>query len=107
MNYQAWQGVVGGAAGVAAMSMLMRMALGMGMTRMEMPLILGSMLRRRRAEARPLGMMAHLVNGLLFGLAYAAVWYGIGVGSQAWSTASGSAPPSAPCTESSRRWRCR
>lgn len=74
MSYHAWQGLVGGAAGVVAMSMLMQMAVAMGMTRMQLPVILGSMITRDEDSAKRIGMMWHFVNGLIFGLIYAGVW---------------------------------
>ncbi len=75
-----WQGIVAGAGGVVAMSMLMRMGMAVGMTTMDLPTVLGSMVRRDRAGAQPLGMMAHLVNGLAFGVIYAVIWWALGIG---------------------------
>jgi hypothetical protein len=82
VNYQPLWGVAGGAAGVVAMTMLMRIAVSSGMTQMRMPLILGGMFTRDRAQARRIGLMAHMVNGLIFGLAYAAVWWWWDLGAQ-------------------------
>lgn len=75
-----WQGIVAGAGGAVAMSMLMRMGIATGMTRMDLPMVLGSMFRGDRPGARVLGTMLHLMNGLAFGLAYAVIWWALGIG---------------------------
>lgn len=64
-----------GAAAPLLMTMVMRVATAMGMTRMDMAVIMGSMFRRRESEARPLGMMLHFMNGIVvFALIYALIW---------------------------------
>lgn len=69
-----WEGLVAGLAATAVMTPLMKMGAAMGMTRMDMPLVLGAMFRRDARSARVFGTALHFMNGAVFGLAYAAVW---------------------------------
>jgi hypothetical protein len=63
------------------MTALMGTGLAVGMTRMDMSLILGSMLTARASAARSVGTALHLVMGtVVFGLAYAALWWAFDVG---------------------------
>lgn len=66
--------LVAGGVATVVMTALMQMGRSMGMTSMEMPLMLGSMFRRDAAGARQLGWMLHAMNGFVFGLIYAAAW---------------------------------
>jgi hypothetical protein len=75
-----WQGIVAGGAGVVAMSIVMQMGKQMGMTTMDLPTVLGSMFRGDREGAKALGTVLHFMNGLAFGLAYAAIWWALGIG---------------------------
>lgn len=72
--FEWWQALIAGGVATVVMTALMQMGRSMGMTRMEMPLMLGSMFRRDAAGARRLGWMLHAMNGLVFALIYAAVW---------------------------------
>ena len=65
-----WQALVAAAAATAVMTALMRVGASMGMTRMDMSLMLGSMFRRDADAARRMGLPIHFVNGLVFGLVY-------------------------------------
>jgi hypothetical protein len=82
-----WQGIVAGASGVVAMTMLMQLGKQMGMTRMDMPTVLGSMFRGDRQGAKVLGATIHAMNGLVFGVVYAAIWYGLSISSFSVSSA--------------------
>lgn len=81
-----WEGLIGGAAGTVVMTLMMVMGAAMGMSRMDMGLMLGSMFRRDEASAKSLGMVLHSMNGLAFGVLYAVVWWGLGIetASYAW-----------------------
>ena len=45
---------------------------GLGLTRMSMPFILGTMVTPNRDHAKPIGFGMHLINGWLFATLYAA-----------------------------------
>jgi uncharacterized membrane protein YagU involved in acid resistance len=49
-----------------------------GLTRMDLPLILGTMFSDRPDRARFLGFLVHLVNGQAFALGYAAAFTALG-----------------------------
>jgi hypothetical protein len=49
-----------------------------GLSRMDLPMILGSMFVRGPDRARALGFVIHLVNGQVFGLLYASAFHLIG-----------------------------
>lgn len=68
---------------------LMSGAQALGMSRMSVPFLLGSMFTPDRPRARLIGFLAHLMNGWLFALIYAlafeswgsaTVWLGAGIG---------------------------
>lgn len=73
-DLQWWEGIVAGAAGTIAMTAMMMMGTAIGMTRMNMGLMLGSMFARRRADAELIGWPLHLMMGLGFGFVYALLW---------------------------------
>jgi hypothetical protein len=73
-----WQAIVAGFVATVVMTALMRMGASMGMTRMDMAEMLGSMLRRDSEGARRIGTPIHFVNGLVFGLVYGVVWWALG-----------------------------
>jgi hypothetical protein len=75
MAVQWWQGVVAGGAATVVMTLLLQMGGWMGMTRMNMGLMLGSMFVGDPGRARAVGWTMHLVNGLVFGLLYAVVFW--------------------------------
>lgn len=77
MDFNWWEGLVACALATLAMTALMQMGEAMGMTRMNMAVMLGSMFRRDPGSARSLGMTLHLMNGLAFGVLYALVWWAI------------------------------
>ncbi len=72
-----WESIVAGAAATVAMTAAMRAGSAMGMTSMNMGLILGSMFKSDAAGAKRLGWVLHGMNGLVFGLAYGVVWWAL------------------------------
>ena len=72
-----WEGLVAGFAATLVMTPMMQAGAAMGMTRMNMAVMLGSMFRRDAGSAYRLGMALHFGNGLLFGFVYALVWSAI------------------------------
>jgi hypothetical protein len=63
MQFNWWEGLAAGAVATVAMTVLMQMGAAMGMTRMNMALMLGSMFRRDPESARSVGMTLHFMNG--------------------------------------------
>lgn len=53
---------------------LMSGSQGLGLTRMNIPLILGTMFTPSRDRARVIGFLLHLINGWLFAAVYAAAF---------------------------------
>jgi hypothetical protein len=66
-----------------------RLAQELGLTRMDIPFLLGTLLTENRSRATVLGYAIHFVNGLVVALLYAAVfaatheaswWFGLALG---------------------------
>ena len=70
--------VMGGLVGTVAMTSGLRAAQETGLTRMDIPLLLGTAFSVNRNRAAVAGYAAHLVNGVLFSLVYAAVFAATG-----------------------------
>jgi hypothetical protein len=70
--------LAGGLLGTLVLSSVMRVAAEIGLTRMDLPLILGTMVTENRRRAKAIGYLFHLVLGLLFALAYGAFFAAIG-----------------------------
>jgi hypothetical protein len=73
-----WGALAGGAVGAAVIASGLRIAQELGLTRMDVPLLLGTIFSENRNVAGAIGYVVHFVNGLLFSLAYAAVFYAVG-----------------------------
>lgn len=67
-----------GVLGAAAMSLLMALARGMGLTQMNLEMMLGTMLASPSGGTRFLGFVWHLINGGIFALIYAAGFKALG-----------------------------
>jgi uncharacterized membrane protein YagU involved in acid resistance len=63
-----------GFAGTVILTTLMAGSLGLGLTRMSLPFMLGTLFTPDRSRARLIGIGVHLVNGWLFALLYAAAF---------------------------------
>lgn len=89
--------VVAGLVATLAMTAVMSMAPAMGLPRMEIPKMLGSMFVRGEGTANGLGLMLHLMMGVIFAVIYAIgftalnaapTWYiGVLFGSMHWLVA--------------------
>jgi len=75
--------IVAGLAGTAVMTMMMSIAPRMGMPKMDMPRMLGTMLISREETATVVGMVIHFMMGAIFAIIYALLW-SLGVGSATW-----------------------
>jgi uncharacterized membrane protein YagU involved in acid resistance len=70
--------LVAGFAATIVMSTVMAIGHGMGYTRMNIPLLLGTIFTAGRDRAMVVGVAVHFVNGLLFALVYGAVFEALG-----------------------------
>ncbi len=87
MNWQAW--LVGGFAGTVVLTTIMAGSQGLGLTRMNIPYLLGTMFTPNRDRAKVYGVLVHLVFGWIFSLVYIAAfhvmheaswWFGAAIG---------------------------
>ena len=71
-----WRGVtVWGFVGTIVLTGLMSGSHGLGLTRMSLPYMLGTMVTPNRDRARVIGIGLHLINGWLFSLIYVAAFH--------------------------------
>ena len=78
MNVSLWGALVGGAVGTIVLTSGLRVAQELGVTRMDIPLLLGTIFTDRRDRASVIGYVIHFFNGLLFALAYYGVFRAVG-----------------------------
>jgi len=76
-----WSSVIGGFAGTLVMTTMTRSASEIGLTRMDLPFLLGTAVTDNRRKAKAIGYCFHFAIGVAFALAYWAVFEAIG-----WST---------------------
>lgn len=67
-----------GFAGTTILTTILRACQAFGLTRMDLPLILGLMVTRDRDRAKTYGFFMHLMNGWIFSLIYAAFFETLG-----------------------------
>ena len=70
--------LAGGVVGTVVLTTSLRAAQELGLTRMDIPLLLGTVFTANRSRANLIGYALHFVNGLLFALLYAAVFAAVG-----------------------------
>lgn len=75
--------IVAGLAGTAVMTALMYMAPMMGMPKMDIIGMLGTMVAPNRDTAALLGVVIHFMMGVLFAIVYALLWRA-GLGDPTW-----------------------
>jgi hypothetical protein len=68
MNWSSW--ILSGLIATLALSTMLSASQGLGLTRMKIPYLLGTVLIEHREKARLYGFLAHLVNGWLFSILY-------------------------------------
>jgi len=73
-----WGALAGGAVGTVVLTSGLRIAQSAGWTRMDIPLLLGTVFTDNRSRASALGYAIHFVNGLLFALVYYAIFSAVG-----------------------------
>jgi hypothetical protein len=87
VNWSSW--LVWGFVGTSVLTTVMSGGQGLGLTRMNMPFILGTIFTPSRDRAQVYGVLVHLFNGWIFSLAYVAAfhathlftwWFGAAIG---------------------------
>ena len=73
-----WGAIVGGLLGTVVLTTLLRTASELGWTRMDLPFLLGTAVTSDRVKAKAAGYVLHFAFGIVFALAYAAVFAVIG-----------------------------
>jgi hypothetical protein len=73
-----WGSIAGGVVGTIVLTSGLRFAQEMGWTRMDLPLLLGTIFSDDRSRASVVGYAVHFLNGILFSLGYAGVFYAVG-----------------------------
>ena len=69
-----WGALAGGAIGTIVLTSGLRLAQELGLTRMDIPLLLGTVFTDDRDRATVIGVAVHFLNGLLFALGYYAIF---------------------------------
>jgi hypothetical protein len=75
MNAFSW--MVWGFAGTIVLTTLLGASQSAGMTRMNLPFLLGTIFTPDRDRAKPIGVLVHLINGWLFSLIYVAAFHAV------------------------------
>jgi hypothetical protein len=76
MIWTSW--LLWGFVATVVLTTLMALTQGLGLTRMNIPYLLGSMFTRRSTRAKTIGFLLHLMNGWLFALLYLAGFHAWG-----------------------------
>jgi hypothetical protein len=69
-----WGALAGGFVGTLVLTTGLRTANELGLTRIDLPFLLGTVVTRDRARAKALGYLMHLAAGELFALVYYAIF---------------------------------
>jgi hypothetical protein len=72
-----WAALAGGFVGTLVLTTALRAANELGLTRVDLPFLLGTAVTRDRARAKALGYLLHLVAGEAFALVYYAIFIAI------------------------------
>jgi hypothetical protein len=73
-----WGSLAGGFVGTIVLTSGLRIAQETGRTRMDIPLLLGTVFSAHRSTAMIVGYALHFANGLIFSLGYAAIFLAVG-----------------------------
>jgi hypothetical protein len=77
MNWLHW--LVWGFSGTVVLTSILAASQGFGLTRMNIPYLLGTMFTPNRDKAKVIGFFIHFANGWLFALVYVAGFHAFGV----------------------------
>ena len=72
-----WGALAGGIVGTLVLTSSLRLTQALGVTRMDIPLLLGTVFSEDRRRATAIGYAVHFSNGLIFSLGYAAVFFAV------------------------------
>lgn len=73
-----WAALAGGFAGTLVLTTVLRTATELRLTRMDLPFLLGTVVTADRLRAKVIGYLAHFGIGLVFAVAYYALFLAIG-----------------------------
>jgi len=73
-----WGALAGGFVGTLVLTTVLRAGSEAGLTRMDLPFLLGTAFTGDRSRAKALGYLLHFAAGLVFALAYYAIFRAIG-----------------------------
>jgi hypothetical protein len=73
-----WAALAGGFVGTIVLTSSLRFAQEVGLTRMDIPLLLGTVFTSDRSRANLIGYAVHFANGLVFALLYYLVFRAVG-----------------------------
>jgi hypothetical protein len=76
MSWTSW--LIWGFVATIVLTTLMSASQGLGLTRMNIPYMLGAMFTRRSERAKLVGFLVHMMNGWLFALLYVAAFHAWG-----------------------------
>jgi uncharacterized membrane protein YagU involved in acid resistance len=76
MNWGSW--LLWGFASTVVLTSILAGSQGLGMTRMNVPYLLGTMITPDRDRAKLIGILLHFVNGWVFSLLYVAAFQAVG-----------------------------
>jgi hypothetical protein len=77
MNWPSW--LLSGFVATLALSTMLSTSQGLGLTRMNLPYLLGTFVTAKREKARFYGFIIHLVNGLAFSILYVLIFQARGM----------------------------
>jgi uncharacterized membrane protein YagU involved in acid resistance len=77
MNWQSW--LLWGFVSTVVLTAILGGSQGLGVTRMNLPYLLGTMFTPSRDRAKLLGVLVHFVNGWIFSLIYIAAFHAWGM----------------------------
>jgi hypothetical protein len=73
-----WGSLAGGVIGTVILTSGLRVSQELGLTRMDLPLLLGTVFTDDRSKASMIGYAVHFGNGLIFSLGYAGIFEAVG-----------------------------
>jgi hypothetical protein len=73
-----WAAVAGGFAGTLVLTTALRAGNELGLTRMDLPFLLGTAFSADRTRAKAIGYLLHFLAGVMFALVYYALFLAIG-----------------------------
>jgi hypothetical protein len=76
MSWHGW--LLWGLVATVVLTAIMSIAQGVGLTRMNIPFMLGTMFTPNRDRAKLIGLGVHLINGWVFALGYFWVFFAVG-----------------------------